>query len=60
MVVGVPAPEVLPETEVLGEREARKAVKVATAVTLPEAVAEVDLEPVAPAVGVLRNCSRDT
>jgi hypothetical protein len=59
MVVGVPAPVVLTETEALGEREGRKAVKVATTDTLPVAVAEVVLDPVAPPVGVLRNCSRD-
>ena len=51
---------VLTETEVLGDCEAGKAVKVATTEMLPEPLAEVDLEPVAPAVGVLRNCSRDT
>ena len=59
MVVGVPAPVVLTDTEALGEREAWKAVKVATTETLPVADADVVREPVAPPVGVLRNCSRD-
>ena len=49
MVVGVPAPEVLIKTEVLGDRVTKSvkvatAVKVAIAVTLPELVAKVDLE----------------